>query len=163
MAFPHVIISSLGDSSLSVYTYPNTFDAETRARYSLDGGPAVFGVLNGENASHFAWSDPRSSSLNLLNLASGESRVIAELGGAYAQFMMLTNDASLIIVVNLDFTPNVFAWDTNSGQMLDLGPYRECQRIPDMVRLSADGASLIIGCDGGLDIWQITEEKEVAR
>lgn len=160
VAFPNLIISLLDDSGLNVYKYTDAVDPPTGANYMLDGGPAVFGALNGEDASHFAWNDPRSDKLNLLDLASGQNRVVADLKGAYAQYMFLTRDASVIIVVNLDFAPHVYAWDIDSGQQFDLGRYRECARIPDMVRLSADGASLIIGCDRGLDIWRIAEERE---
>lgn len=154
--FPYVIVSSLRDGSLTVYEYSNKDRAFAVDRYALDGGPAVAGALNGNQ---FAWIDPRSERLNLLDLASGENRVVVDLGGQYAQFMLLTHDASAIIMVNVDFTPHVYAWDTFSGQRFDLGPYRECQRIPDMVRLSEDGASLIIGCDSGLDIWRIGQKR----
>ena len=153
--FPYVMVSSLSDGSLTVYKYSDRNRSFAKDQYALDDGPAVAGALNGNQ---FAWIDPRSERLNLLDLASGENRVIADLGGAYAQYMLLSRDASAIIMVNVDFTPHVYAWDTVSGQRYDLGPYRECQRIPDKVSLSADGASLIIGCDSGLDIWRIKQK-----
>ncbi len=150
--FPHVILSSLSDGNLTVYRLVNSSGAFAKDQYALVDGPAVAGSLNGNQ---FAWIDPRSERLNLLDLSSGENRVVADLGGKYAQYLLLTHDASAIIMVNVDFKPHVYAWVAFSGQRLDLGPYRECGRIPDKVSLSGDGASLIIGCDRGLEIWQI--------
>ena len=157
--FPLLLYSSLQSGGLRLYRYPDTFAPATGRDFSLRHGPAVFGAVNGAAGSHFAFSDPYSERLNLLDLATGESRVVAELGGAYAQFHLLTADASAILIVNLDFKPEVFAWDTATGQRLDLGPYRSCARIPDKVALSADGRALIIGCDTGLDIWRVSENE----
>ena len=126
----------------------------------LENGPAVFAAVNGAVGSHFAFSDPASDRLNLLNLATAENRVVAKLDGAYSQYHILTSDGSAIILVNLDFDPVIVAWDVATGRRYDLGPYRNCGRIPDKVTLSVDGAALIIGCDKGLDIWRIVEEGE---
>ncbi len=156
--FPHAIVSRLADGQLSVYRYPYAFSVEGGREYRLDGGPAVAGALNA-GGSHFAWSDPASERLNALDLGSGENKVVAELGGAYAQYLLLTADASAIIAVNVDFEAAVFAWVVESGERLDLGAYRECKRIPDRVALSADGAALVIGCDTGLDIWRIASDE----
>ncbi len=153
--FPLVIMAALVDGGLTVYRYPSAFGPEKGRRYSLENGPAVFGAVNGAVASHFAWGDAARNTLNLLDLATGENRLVAELAGAYAQHFLLTADASVLIIVNLDFQPEVFAWAVSSGQRYDLGPYRSCQRIPDKVALSADGRALIIGCDTGLDIWRV--------
>jgi hypothetical protein len=30
--------------------------------------------------------------------------------------------------------------------------------VPDMARLSVDGATLVIGCDTGIEIWRITTD-----
>lgn len=158
--FPLVLYSSLQDGGLRLYRYPDDFAPATGRDYILQRGPAVFGAVNGAAGRHFAFSDPYSARLNLLDLATSESRVVAELGGAYAQYRVLTADASAILIVNLDFTPDVFAWDTATGQRFDLGPYRSCGRIPDKVALSMDGRALIIGCDTGLDIWRVSEKEE---
>ena len=157
--FPLVIISSLAESALNVYRYPDAFAAGSAIEIELDDGPAVFGAVN-RAGSHLAWSDPQSARLNLLDLANGENRVAADLGGAYAQYHLLTADASAILIVNLNFAPAVFAWDVDTGERFDLGAYRDCERIPDKVALSADGAALIIGCDTGLEIWRIVPEEE---
>ena len=157
--FPSVLLSSLADSVLRAYRYPEVFSSESGRVYELDGGPAVAGAINREG-SHLAWSDPASARLNLLDLASGENAVVAELDGAYAQYHLLTADASAILIVNMDFAPAVFAWDVATGERHDLGVYRECSRIPDKVAFSQDGRALIIGCDTGLDIWRVVHEEE---
>ena len=131
--FPLVLYSSLEDGALTVYRYPNSFELRLARAYSLPQGPAVFGAVNGRAGSHLAWSDPASARLNLLNLETGENRAVVEIGGAYAQYLLLTADASAILIVNLEFAPEVFAWDVETGRRMELGPYRSCQRIPDKV------------------------------
>ncbi len=157
--FPLVVISSLADNALRVYRYPNSFDAESASEYILEHGPAVSGAVN-HAGTFLAWSGPASARLNHLDFDSGDNRVIAELGGSYAQYHLLTADASAIFAVNVDFAPKVYAWDVATGDQYDLGPYRECTRIPDKVILSDDGRALIIGCDTGLDIWRVEESED---
>ena len=157
--FPYVLLSSLEESALTVFHYPGAFTADAARTWALEGGPAVRGAVNG-GGTHFAWSDPQSMRLNLLEFETGENRVVAALDGAYAQYHLLTADASAIIIVNIDFQPEVFAWNTANGQRFDLGAYRSCTRIPDEVALSADGTALVIGCDTGIDIWRIATEEE---
>ena len=157
--FPHVLISSLADHSLTAYRYPDAFSADGVHTIALTGGPAVAGAIN-LPGTHVVWSDPNSVRLNILDLVSGENRVVDQLDQAYAQFHLLSHDASVILIVNLDFAPAVFAWDAASGARFELGDYRHCKRIPDKVDLSADGAALIIGCDTGLEIWRIAADKE---
>lgn len=130
--------------------------------YEIENGPAVFGAVNSIElgSMYFAWVDPNSTYLNLLDFAAGENRIVAELDNLYAQYYLLSHDASLVIAVNVDFTPNVIAWDTYTGERYDLGAYRQCERIPDKVELSADGTTLVIGCDTGLDLWRIINEAE---
>jgi len=159
IAFPLVILASLDDGSLQVYRYPTAFVAGQGHRYRLPDGPAVFGALNSPAASHFFWGGPASQGLNLLELASGENKIVAEIGDAYAQHYLLPADASAIILVHVDSQPAVFAWTVAEGQRHDLGAYRSCQRIPDKVALSADGTALIIGCDSGLHIWRVAAEE----
>ena len=157
--FPYVFVSNLVGSGLIMYRYPGAFSVENGRQYDLNGGPAVFGAMN-VAGSHLAWSDPASARLNLLDLASGENTVVAELGGSYGQYHLLTADASAILVVNLDFSPAVVAWDVETGKRRDLGAYRGCTRIPDKVVLSEDGTALIIGCDTGLDTWRIVNDEK---
>lgn len=123
------------------------------AEAQVEAGPAVFGQIN-SSATHLAWRDPMSEALHLLDFASGESIFVDELGGAYVQYFELSYNADLIFAVNIGFEPTVIVWNVASGDRMNLGSYRQCSRIPDMVRLSADGTSLVIGCDTGLDIWR---------
>jgi WD40 repeat protein len=129
--------------------------------YEVDNGTgeaAVFGAIN-QAATHFVWRDSRNESLYLLNFETGENRYLANLNGQYAQWYFLSNDASAVIAVNLGFEPNVVVWDIATGEQTVLGEYRQCGRPqPDMARLSADGTTLVIGCDTGLDIWRIVAE-----
>jgi hypothetical protein len=131
--------------------------------YEVDNGTgeaAVFGATNSD-ATHLIWRDTRNEALYLLNFWTGENRFVANLDGQYAQWYFLSNDASSALAVNLGFEPNVVAWDTTTGVQTVLGEHRECSRPqPDMARFSADGTTLVIGCDTGLDIWRIVSENE---
>jgi hypothetical protein len=119
------------------------------------GQPSVFGAIN-TPPSHLVWRDNANESLYLLNFETSENSLIAELNGDYAQWFFLNPDASVILALDLGFQQNVVAWDVATGEKIDLGHYRECTRPqPDMARLSADGTTLVIGCDTGLDIWRI--------
>lgn len=149
-----IIVQSSFDGDIDIFYFDSLV-----GQYKIMDSMAVFGNINADTT-HFAWSDPNSTYLNLLDLETGENKVIADLNGTYAQYYLLSHDASLIIAVNVDFVPNVIAWDTNTGERYDLGAYRDCERIPDKVELSADGTTLIIGCDTGLDLWQIVDETE---
>ena len=156
--FPVVVMSSLADNILDFRLYPDFFSEQNARQFPLENGPAVFGAVNWPAASHLAWSDPFRDQLNLLDQVTGENRIVAALGGAYPQTLLLSQDASAILAVNLDFESVIVAWNAESGERFDLGPYRECQRIPDKVELSRDGRALIIGCDTGLDIWRVDGE-----
>ena len=151
-----VLYSALADGVLTCLSLSRFIRREHEARYSLRQGPAVFGAVNARGQplrlerSGFRSPEPA-------RFETGNNRVVADIGGAYAQYHLLTADASAILVVNLDFAPEVFAWDVETGERHDLGEYRECERIPDKVALSADGTALVIGCDTGLDIWRVSE------
>lgn len=149
---PYVVTSSL-DGIVKLWS----LDTD-EVVYEVDNGtgePSVFGNINAD-ATHLVWRDNANQTLYLLNFETGENREIAPLNGDYAQWYFLTNDASVIIAVNLGGEPNVVIWDTATGERTDLGNYRDCERPqPDMARLTADGTTLIIGCDTGLDIWRI--------
>ena len=129
-----------------------------RREATVENGPAVFGQINA-GATVFAWRNPQSETLNLLDFDSGENRVIAPLDGDYVQAFFVTPDASVILGVNIAFEPVVIAWIVETGERINLGEYRECDRVPDQYRLSADGTTLTIGCDTGLDIWQIAADE----
>lgn len=117
--------------------------------------PSVFGNIN-YPPTHFVWRDNANRSLYLLDLNSGENQMVDALNGAYAQWLFLSNDASVILGVNLDFEPVVIAWDVINGTRTTLGSYRPCGRPqPDAARFSEDGSTLVIGCDSGLEIWRV--------
>jgi hypothetical protein len=149
---PYVVTSSLvGDVTLwdvarqeQVFSVSNGLDV-----------PSVFGNIN-TPTTHLVWRDNANESLYLLDFATGENQKIADLNGDYAQWYFLTPDADIILAVNLGFRPHVFAWIVATGERIDLGAYRPCERPqPDMAYLSADGTTLVIGCDAGLEQWRI--------
>jgi hypothetical protein len=150
--FPNVVTSSadgvvkLWDLSLNADLY----------RVQVEGGPAVFGQIN-NSATHFAWRDPQSNSLNLLDFTTGENRVIAPLNGEYVQWFFVSDAADVILGVDVDGEPLIVAWDAATGERYTLGEYRACGRVADMARFSRDGTALVIGCDMGLDIWRVAE------
>lgn len=148
------VITSTQEGEVSLWRWPS---GERRARVTNGLGiPSVFGNINAP-ATHLAWRDNDSSTLYLLDLITGDNRAVATLNGDYVQWFFLSADASVIIGVNVGFEPNIVAWDTGTGQRTELGEYLACQRPqPDMARLSADATTLVIGCDAGLQFWQIT-------
>ncbi len=105
---------------------------------------------------YFAWRDGDSKALHLLDFETGNDRLIAPLQGIYIPFLLPNSSASVIIGVNVALKSTVVAWDTKTGGHIALGDYRFCSRQPDMVRLSDDSTTLIIGCDKGLDIWRVS-------
>jgi hypothetical protein len=130
-------------------------DAPT-ATVELGSLPGV-GQVNASGR-YFVWGDAESTHLFLLDFETGENRLIAPLDGTYIPFLLLGVNADVAIGVNVGLEPTIVAWDTMTGERYDLGEYRTCNRQPDMVRLSRDGTTLVIGCDTGLDIWRITED-----
>ncbi len=104
---------------------------------------------------YFAWRDGESKGLHLLDFETGNDRVIASLRESYIPFLLLNSSSSVIIGVNVDLMPIIVAWDTITGEKIELGEYRSCGRQPDMVRLSNDDTTVVIGCDKGLDIWRV--------
>ncbi len=118
------------------------------------GVPTVFGGLDA-SATHFAWRDPYSQELHLLDFTTGQDKPVATLDGAYISFITLSKAADVILGVHVASQPVVVAWNTATGQRLDLGAFRSCRRTPDMARISADGTTLVIGCDSGIDIWKV--------
>jgi hypothetical protein len=134
----------------------NLETGEITATRQLDILPGV-GQLNADR-SYFAWADQKFDALHMVNFESGTDRVIAQLGGTYIPYFLLSSDADVIIGVNVDSEPKVVAWSVESGERMDLGEYRDCKRQPDMVRLSKDGTTIGIGCDAGLDIWRVVEQ-----
>jgi hypothetical protein len=131
----------------------NLETGEVTASAQLEALPAA-GQVNADGSS-FAWVDQKFESLHLLNFETGKDQVIAPLGGTYIPFLLLSAKSDVIIGVNVGLEPGVMAWDVATGERIDLGTYRSCNRQPDMVRLSKDGSTLVVGCDTGLDIWRV--------
>jgi hypothetical protein len=131
----------------------NLETGEVTAQAQIDTLPAA-GQLNA-NGRYLAWADQQFEALHLLDFETTEDRVIAPLQGTYIPFILLSSEADVIIGVNVGLEPIVAAWDAATGERIDLGEYRTCNRQPDMVRLSKDGTTLVIGCDTGLDVWRI--------
>lgn len=134
----------------------NLETGEVLHEVQLDGLP-VFGRIDETTGVQLAWRDPQSTTLYLLNFETGENRVIAPLDGLYVQAFIPSPSGDIILGVHIGDAPIIRVWDTASGNATDLGSYRLCSRVPDLVRLSADGTTLVIGCDTGFDIWRIVE------
>lgn len=118
------------------------------------GVPTVFGGLDA-SATHFAWRDPDSQGLHLLDFATGQDQLVAPLDGAYISFITVSKTADVIIGVHVANQPVIVAWNVATGQRIDLGAFRSCRRTPDMARISADGTTLVVGCDTGIDVWKV--------
>ncbi len=106
---------------------------------------------------YLVWRDPTSEALHLVDFETQQDRVIVELGGVYIPFILLSHQADVVIGVHVNDEPAVNAWDIASGQSYALGLYRQCQRPPDLVSLSNNGTTLVIGCDAGLEIWRVSQ------
>ncbi|MBK8135844.1 MAG: hypothetical protein IPK52_08400 [Chloroflexi bacterium] len=131
---------------------------EITAEVELPATP-TFGRVNETNGVEFAWRDEASTALHLLNFETGADKIIAPLDGDYIQALLLTPDASVILAVHRGDTPDLTAWITASGEEVALGRYDTsvCSRVPDMVQLARNGSRLVIGCDGGYQVWEISE------
>ena len=129
----------------------NTVTAEAEV-----GEIAVFGAIN-SGGSHLAWRDPMSTTLYLLDFATGENRKIADLSGGYIAYLLLSRDADVIFGIDpAAGRGEIWAWLTVTGEKINLGRFRTCERQqPALAELSADGTTLVIGCDLGLDLWRI--------
>ena len=128
---------------------------EVTATAQLAQSPGA-GQLN-RDGRYFVWVDQQFEALHLLDFETGTDRIIAPLAGTYIPFLLLNPVGDVIIGVNVGLQPDVVAWVVNTGQKIVLGDYRVCNRQPDMVRLSQDGSTLVVGCDTGLDIWRAGE------
>lgn len=117
----------------------------------IDAVP-IYGQIDGD-ASHLSWRDPQSVALHLLDFETGEDRIVENLNGTYIPFILLNRLANVVVGVYINDEPVIAAWDVDTGRRIDLGGYRTCSRAPDMVRLTS--TSLVIGCDAGLQVWQV--------
>jgi WD40 repeat protein len=146
---------AITSSAAGVVKLWNLQTGDAAAQVELGEVPS-FGRVNELTGTHLAWRDNESRALHLLDFSSGQDRRVAALDGAYAQAILLSPAADVILAVNLDLQPVVVAWDAATGTRYDLGEYRTCGRTPDMVRLSRDGSTLVIGCDTGFEWWRVS-------
>ena len=130
---------------------------EITAEVELPVAP-TFGRVNETNGVQFAWRDEMSTALHLLNFETGEDREIAPLNGEYVQALLLTPDADVILAVHRGETPDVTAWIVETGEEIALGEYDTtiCSRVPDMVQLARNGTRLVIGCEDGFQVWEVS-------
>lgn len=126
---------------------------EVTATAQLNALPGVGQVT--PDGRYFAWRDSESEAIHVLDFETGVDKVIAPLSGSYIPYLLPNASADVIIGVNVDLKPVVVAWNVVTGERIELGEYRSCNRQPDMVRLSVDSSTLVIGCDTGLDIWRM--------
>ncbi len=134
-----------------------TGEVTAEVQVDVDDGLPIYGALNAGGDSDLVWRDPASTALHILSFDTGGDRTVVPLNGTYIPFIFLTQQSDVIIGVNIDDEPIVVAWNVATGERYDLGAYRQCNRPPDMVRLSQDGTTLVIGCDTGLDVWRVGE------
>lgn len=120
------------------------------------GNLGMFGSTN-PSGSHYVWLQTNYNGLQLVDFAAGTTRLIAQLDTTYISHLKLTHAADVIIGVDPHDQPGtISAWRVETGERINLGDYRTCERIqPDLVQLTADGTTLVIGCDTGLDLWQV--------
>lgn len=121
------------------------------------GELAMFGAIN-QSGTHYVWLNEDYNALHLVDFEALSDREVVTLGeGFYISHLKLTQDADVIIGVDPKDAPGtVSAWLVETGERIDLGPYRHCNRVqPDLVKLSRDGTTLVIGCDTGIDIWRV--------
>ncbi|MFW5691151.1 MAG: hypothetical protein ACOCXZ_01510 [Chloroflexota bacterium] len=148
---PPFAITATGESEVSRWDLET---ATVTAEAQVENGPPVFGQISPDGR-YFAWRDPQSNFLNRLDFQTGENVVVAPLEGQYVQGYFISPDGSIILGVDVDFEPVVVAWVVETGERIDLGTYRVCSRVPDMIRMSHDATTLAIGCDTGLELWRI--------
>lgn len=126
------------------------------ATAQVEGVP-IYGALTPDGR-YLAWRDPASVALNLLDFESGNNHQVVKLDGTYTPFILLSIKADVIMGVNVNDEPIIVTWNTQRGERLELGLYRQCGRPPDMVVLSRDGTTLVVGCDQGFEIWRVKRE-----
>jgi WD40 repeat protein len=132
----------------------NLETGETPFTVQVDDVP-VFGRVNENGGEQLAWRDGSSLGLNVLDFESGENTRVTDLDGDYIQALMLTPAGDVVLAVHIGEENNVVAWIVATGERIDLGTYRECTGVPDMVQLSQDGTTLVIGCNRGFEVWRV--------
>jgi hypothetical protein len=153
---PPYVVTSSPEGEVKLW---NLETGDILASADIGDMPAVFGQIS-PNGQFLVWRDPLSQTMSLLNFETGENVPVAQLDGAYFQAFFVSDDGSVIMAVDEDFEPRVVAWIVATGERIDLGEFRACSRVPDMIRMSHDMTTLVIGCDTGLDIWRVAPESD---
>ncbi len=124
------------------------------------GGVATYGAMN-RAGTHYVWLGQDYSGLYIVDWVNGINRLLAPLNGVYISHLDISADGSVVLGTDPeDDEGTVSAWLVETGERLNLGPYRDCDRTqPDQVELSRDGTALVIGCDRGIDIWRVLESE----
>src|SRR5690606_35384026 len=94
----------------------NVWNLETgkaQAQAKVDGFP-VFGGLNAA-ATHLSWREPDYAALHLLNLETGEDRMVARLDDDYINYILVSPEADVILGVHVGDEPIIAAWDVATG------------------------------------------------
>jgi len=137
------------------------FDLETGAstgRVSMPFLPLFSRINDSGGDDQIALRVPAEDTLYLGDFVSGTAKSLAPLA-AEPTALIVTPAGDLVLAVGLDDDPVIVAWDVATGTRYRVGEYRaDCTRLPDMVRLSADGTTLVIGCDVGLAVWRVQTE-----
>lgn len=117
---------------------------------------AIFGIASSDG-NYFIWQRTDQSGLHWIDFAAGIDRRVATYENIYYPYLILPNTADVIIGIDpTDRRGSVDAWKVENGDRLELGNYRVCRKVqPDLVKLSADGTTVVIGCDTGLDVWRV--------
>lgn len=122
----------------------------------------IYGAMTPDGR-FLVWRDPQSEALHLLDFEAQRDSIVARLNGAYVPFILVSPLADVAIGVHLADEPIVVVWETRTGQQHALGLYRQCQRPPDLVSLSNNGTTLVIGCDAGLELWRVVQPQGDVR
>lgn len=123
----------------------------------IENGLPIYGHISPDGRC-LVWRDPPSTGLYLLDFAVNANTIVTQLNGTYIPFVFITPACDVVIGVQIEDQPVVRAWEAATGVRHDLGRFRACSRPPDMARLSADGTTLMIGCDTGIDIWRAASD-----
>lgn len=138
------------------------WDLETGAVTGVAQMPGLprFSRVNDGSGDWLALRDPQGQRLYLLNFADQAQQSIAPLPLDLTALLVVPS-GEVIIGVDFDGAGGVGAWTAEDGTFTGLGDYRPCGRSPDMVRLSQDGTTLVIGCDTGLDVWRVQDDGKI--
>lgn len=146
----------------NLYRWDMTTD-EITASLNVDD-VAMFGKLN-NSGTHYVWLPNARDGLYMADFADETFEQIVSFSDLYISHLILADNADVAIGVDpYDNRGTVIAWKIGEEERLELGEYRNCERVqPDLTRLSSDGTTLVIGCDTGIDIWRVLADNGNGR